>query len=197
MGLIMHGIIGNLPSANFILFANDDQTPEPDIQEIKRLLSTKKVFLFKRSGHYRHTINSLDYLISCKGTGILNNEYSSGLCITNIVRVDAGCKRNEFFDLKYSGQVIAYLTLDNSKLTEIELLIKKIRSMQSEMIDLRSNYAYLDRAVMLFSKNKRFKSVKTDPILNKINLIIEDTIIKQLSEIKLAIDDCYEKIYWY
>ncbi len=192
----MHGIIGNLPSAKFIFFANDDLTSEPDLNDIKRLLSTNRAFLFKNNGRHSRTINLIDYFITCKDIGLLNGEPERGLCVSYAVRVDSNCQRNELFELKYYGQIMTYLTLDQNKLTALEKLIKKISNTQKELSNTRSTCNCLQRAINSCFDLKIFDLTNSKREMEEINLQLNNHEEKKLSEIQDEINDWFNKAYW-
>jgi len=192
----MHGIIGNLPSAKFIFFANDDLTSEPDLNDIKRLLSTNRAFLFKNNGRHRRTINLIDYLITCKDIGLLNGEHETGLCVSYVVRVDTNCQRNELFELKYHGQIMTYLILDQNKLTALEKLIKKISKTQKELSNTRSTCNCLQKAINSCFDLKIFDLTNSKREIEEINLQLNNHEEKVLSEIQDEINDWFNKAYW-
>ncbi len=192
----MHGIIGNLPSAKFIFFANDDLTLEPDLNDIKRLLSTNRAFLFKNNGRHRRTINLIDYLITCKDIGLLNGDLETGLCVSYVVRVDSSCQRNELFELKYYGQIMTYLTLDQNKLTALEKLIKKISNTQKELSNTRTTCNCLERAIKSCFDLQIFDLTNSKREMEEINLQLNSYEEKKLSEIQDEINDWFYKAYW-
>ncbi len=192
----MHGIIGNLPSAKFIFFANDDLTLEPDLNDIKRLLSTNRAFLFKKNGRHRRTINLIDYLITCKDIGLLNGDLETGLCVSYVVRVDSSCQRNELFELKYYGQIMTYLTLDQNKLTALEKLIKKISNTQKELSNTRTTCNCLERAIKSCFDLQIFDLTNSKREMEEINLQLNSYEEKKLSEIQDEINDWFYKAYW-
>lgn len=192
----MHGIIGNLPSAKFIFFANDDLTSEPDLNDIKRLLSTNRAFLFKNNGRHRRTINLIDYLITCKDVGLVNDELETGLCVSYVVRVDSNCQRNELFELKYHGQIMTYLTLDQNKLTALEKLIKKISNTQKELSNTRTTCNCLERAIKSCFDLEIFDLTNSKHEMKEINLQLKNHEEWKLSEIQAEINNWFLEAHW-
>ena len=196
----MNGLIGNMPSAKFILLACSDESLLPTKKDMTDFFPNHQMNIYKAWGHFSDNFDDIQVYIKIKQLGVvahtgygLGNSYTS---ISHAIRLNNESSRNAFFDLKYGGMVIDYLHLTPQSLNDLSLLLNQIRELNARIASVLGCKSDLESA-----KEKAIDLQLQDqkilcPDITAINTLFDQYGDQARKQLENRLDQWRQSVIW-
>jgi len=196
----MNGLIGNNTKAKFIFLGCNEESEVPVKKDIRQYFPGSPFNIYKARGNYRDSFSEVEALFNIRLNGVAKHGYgfmcSPTRWITHAIRLDAGCSRSSFFELKYSQVIVAYLSLSHESLESLDKHLKAIASANSEISVITGFSDRIKKAKDSLNAMGLHDTKVDNPCKKSISALLDDYGKDALAQMTKAIDKWYEQNKW-
>jgi hypothetical protein len=192
----MNALIGNDTSAKFLFFAMDDNSSAPDEKQIKQLLDTKKINVYKRHGHYSGQLDDIDNYLYLMKNHYLDSKAWNAKGFTHAVRLDKTCELNATIEMVYGHTLVACLHLDDYLMKSLNQILNDISNLKSCIQTAEREQSSLLRQLENIRQLKYLTNQSIVPSNQQVEDIFHNYALSEKSFLKIRFDDWYQLAKW-
>ncbi len=196
----MIGLIGNMPSAKFILLACSDESLLPTKKDMTDFFPNHQMNTYKAWGYFSGNFDDIQVYIKIKQLGIASHaNYGPGsghISISHAIRLNNQSKRNSFFDIKYGGMVIDYLHLTPQSLKDLSLLLNQIREMNGRIDSVLGCKSNLESAEKRAADLQLEDQKMLYPDISAINMLFDQYGDRARKQLENRLDQWRQTVVW-